>query len=156
MRDTLFLMNDIFDVLADPIRREILVRLQNAAPGDLAVGDVVSALKLTQPTVSKHLKVLRDAGLVTVREEGQHRYYRLNPEPLAIVDGWVSGMGSAKTQRPNTTTSRQLADTEATRFVTDIDFAGAGRAVGATAARVEKEVRSVLDAVRTILGSKPR
>ncbi len=156
MRDTLFLMNDIFDVLADPIRREILVRLRNAAPGDLAVGDVVTALKLTQPTVSKHLKVLRDAGLVAVREDGQHRFYRLNPEPLATVDGWVSAMSSEKTARRTAAASVPKEDPAVTEFVSEIDFAGAGRAVGAAAARVEIEVRSVLEAVRTILGSKPR
>jgi ArsR family transcriptional regulator len=149
-------MNDIFDVLADPIRREILVRLRNAAPGDLAVGDVVTALKLTQPTVSKHLKVLRDAGLVSVREEGQHRFYRLNPEPLAIVDGWVSAMSSDNAAHRDVDSSRPKADPAVTEFVSEIDFAGAGRAVGAAAARVEIEVRSVLDAIRTILGSKPR
>jgi DNA-binding transcriptional ArsR family regulator len=149
-------MNDIFDVLADPIRREILVRLRNAAPGDLAVGDVVAALRLTQPTVSKHLKVLRDTGLVTVREEGQHRYYRLNPEPLAIVDGWVSGLSSEKPARPAAASSPRSAQAAPTNFLADIDFESAGRAVGAGAARVEREVRSVIDAVRTILGSNPR
>lgn len=149
-------MNDIFDVLAVPIRREILVRLRNAAPGDLAVGDVVTALRLTQPTVSKHLKVLRDAGLVTVREEGQHRYYRLNPEPLAIVDGWVSGLNSARPERKTSASSERSDQTAPTQFLADIDFEGAGRAVGAGAARVEREVRSVIEAVRTILGSNPR
>jgi DNA-binding transcriptional ArsR family regulator len=49
----------------------------------------VGELSVTQPTVSKHLKVLRDVGLVTVREEGQHRFYRLNAEPLEEVDDWL-------------------------------------------------------------------
>jgi DNA-binding transcriptional ArsR family regulator len=149
-------MNDIFDVLADPIRREILGRLHKAAPGDLAVGDVVSALGLTQPTVSKHLKVLREAGLVTVREDGQHRYYRLQPEPLAVVDGWVSALNGAKnTPRP---TSKPVKDSPpvATSYLSEIDFSDAGRRVGRAAARAELEVRSVIDALRTILGSNPR
>jgi len=149
-------MNDIFDVLADPIRREILGCLHKAAPGDLAVGDVVSALGLTQPTVSKHLKVLREAGLVTVREDGQHRYYRLRPEPLAVVDGWVSALNGAKnTPRPASEPVKDFPPV-ATSYLADIDFAGAGRRVGRAAARAELEVRSVIDALRTILGSNPR
>jgi ArsR family transcriptional regulator, arsenate/arsenite/antimonite-responsive transcriptional repressor len=50
---------------------------------------MVTKLGISQPTVSKHLRVLRDIGLVTTREEGQHRYYRLDPEPLVGVEDWV-------------------------------------------------------------------
>jgi DNA-binding transcriptional ArsR family regulator len=113
-------MNDIFDVLAEPLRRDILVHLRNAAPGDLAVGDVVSLIGSTQPTVSKHLKVLRDAGLVTVREDGQHRFYRVNPEPLAIVEGWVSVMNDAPAA------SVDLVP----RVLPEADLAGLGRSLG--------------------------
>ncbi len=122
-------MDDIFNVLAEPIRREILVRLRNAAPGDLAVGDLVTSLGLSQPTVSKHLKVLRDTGLVAVREDGQHRFYRLNPEPLAAVEGWVLGMndGRPATADPETPTLGLLKD---------VDVVGLGRAVGRFAATV--------------------
>jgi DNA-binding transcriptional ArsR family regulator len=120
------------------------------------VGDVVSALGLTQPTVSKHLKVLREAGLVTVREDGQHRYYRLQPEPLAVVDGWVSALnGATSTPRPASNPVKD-APPVVTSYLADIDFAGAGRRVGRAAARAELEVRSVIDALRTILGSNPR
>ena len=88
-------MGDIFDVIADPTRRELLRvllehRLENQQDlGEVSVGGLVEALELSQPTVSKHLKVLRDSGLVAVREEGQHRYYRLEPSPLEAVEDWI-------------------------------------------------------------------
>ena len=58
--------------------------------GEISVGDLVEHLGLSQPTVSKHLKVLRDHGLVTVREDGQHRYYRMNPAPLGSIEDWLA------------------------------------------------------------------
>lgn len=57
--------------------------------GEISVGDLVEKLELSQPTVSKHLKVLRDHGLVTVREDGQHRYYRLDATPLEQIEDWL-------------------------------------------------------------------
>ncbi|MBW8872015.1 MAG: metalloregulator ArsR/SmtB family transcription factor [Leifsonia sp.] len=88
-------MADIFDVIADPTRRDILRVLldRNAdgmhSAGEISVSEIVATLELSQPTVSKHLKVLREAGLVSVREEGQHRYYRLDAGPLEAVEDWV-------------------------------------------------------------------
>ncbi|MFF1635605.1 ArsR/SmtB family transcription factor [Leifsonia sp. NPDC058248] len=88
-------MADIFDVIADATRRDILaVLLDRHADdvhsfGEISVSEIVATLELSQPTVSKHLKVLRDAGLVAVREEGQHRYYRLDSEPLEVVEDWI-------------------------------------------------------------------
>jgi ArsR family transcriptional regulator, arsenate/arsenite/antimonite-responsive transcriptional repressor len=85
-------MADIFDIVADSTRREILQVLlesQASGSGEVAVSQIVQALELSQPTVSKHLKVLRDAGLVAVREEGQHRYYHLDSSPLEEVDEWL-------------------------------------------------------------------
>ncbi len=81
-------MTDIFDVLSDPTRRALLVQL--AASPELPVGALVEQSGLTQPTVSKHLKVLRDAGLVQVREEAQHRFYRLDPARLGEVVEWLA------------------------------------------------------------------
>jgi DNA-binding transcriptional ArsR family regulator len=100
-------MTDLFDVLADDTRRAIVSRL-NTASGDgdgglveLSVGELVDQVGMTQPTVSKHLKVLRECEIVRVREEGQHRYYRLNPEALAPVASWVGGVvGNAPQTRP--------------------------------------------------------
>jgi ArsR family transcriptional regulator len=88
-------MADIFDVIADSTRRDILhilLERYNQARdvgGEISVSDIVIQLALSQPTVSKHLKVLREAGLVAVREEGQHRYYRLDYAPLEEVEDWL-------------------------------------------------------------------
>ncbi|WP_442576850.1 ArsR/SmtB family transcription factor [Microbacterium sp. F51-2R] len=85
-------MADIFDVIADGTRREILqLLLARSADGErgTSVSRIVNELGVSQPTVSKHLKVLREASLVSVREEGQHRYYSLSPAPLDEVDDWL-------------------------------------------------------------------
>ena len=88
-------MADIFDVVSDPTRRQLMLALlersvsRDAGGGEISVGDLVERLGLSQPTVSKHLKVLRDHGLVTVREDGQHRYYRLDPGPLEELEDWL-------------------------------------------------------------------
>lgn len=85
-------MADIFDVIADGTRRDILqllLRRDQETEAGTSVSEIVGELSVSQPTVSKHLKVLREAGLVSVREEGQHRFYRLEPEPLDEVDDWL-------------------------------------------------------------------
>lgn len=90
-----YAMADIFDVVADSTRRDILHILldrYNQATetgGEISVSDIVSQLGLSQPTVSKHLKVLREAGLVAVREDGQHRLYRLDHSPLEVIEDWL-------------------------------------------------------------------
>jgi ArsR family transcriptional regulator, arsenate/arsenite/antimonite-responsive transcriptional repressor len=92
---TLVGMADIFAVIADGTRRDILTILLDRHTGregssrEISVSDIVAHLELSQPTVSKHLKVLREAGLVTVREEGQHRYYALEYAPLEVVEDWL-------------------------------------------------------------------
>lgn len=85
-------MADIFDVIADGTRRDILqLLLDRSSAGErgTSVSHIVQQLGVSQPTVSKHLKVLREAQLVSVREEGQHRYYSLSPAPLDEVDDWL-------------------------------------------------------------------
>ena len=85
-------MADIFDVVADSTRREMLqILLENleTGSGEMSVSELVARTGLSQPTVSKQLKVLRDAGLVGVREEGQHRLYRLDPTPLEELEDWA-------------------------------------------------------------------
>lgn len=79
-------MTTTFAVLAEPTRRRILDLLLDEPR---SVGDLVAELGLTQPGTSKHLKVLRDAGLVKVRRDAQRRWYELQPEPLAEVDAWL-------------------------------------------------------------------
>jgi DNA-binding transcriptional ArsR family regulator len=84
-------MADIFSVIADPTRRDILLILleKYQSEDEISVSEIVTRLETSQPTVSKHLKVLREAELVSVREDGQHRFYALNPEPLEIVEDFV-------------------------------------------------------------------
>jgi DNA-binding transcriptional ArsR family regulator len=91
-------MADIFDVLADGTRRELLTRLERRA-GEVSVSELVTELGISQPTVSKHLKVLREYGLVTVREEGQHRYYRLDRAPFAELEHWLAPFVGDETPR---------------------------------------------------------
>jgi DNA-binding transcriptional ArsR family regulator len=85
-------MADIFGVIADATRRDILrLLLDRSVLGNsgTSVSYIVQHLGVSQPTVSKHLKVLRDAGLVSVREDGQHRYYSLLSAPLDDVEDWL-------------------------------------------------------------------
>ena len=77
---------DAFTVLAEPTRRRILDELVGA---EASVGALVDALALPQPTVSKHLRVLRDAGFVSCRSHAQQRIYRVEPEPLQAVATWL-------------------------------------------------------------------
>ena len=74
------------EVLAEPTRRRILDLLRER---ERSVGELVTALDLSQPGVSKHLRVLRAAGLVAVRQEAQRRWYTLDAAPLAEVDAWL-------------------------------------------------------------------
>ena len=78
------------DVLGDPVRRRILDLL---ARGETSAGELAAAVQeefgISHPAVSHHLRVLREAGLVTARSEGQRRLYRLRPEPLIELDAWL-------------------------------------------------------------------
>lgn len=74
-------------VLSEPRRLAILELLRD---GERPVGELVGQLGLSQPAVSKHLRVLRDAGLVQVRVDAQRRLYRIRPEPLADLDEWLA------------------------------------------------------------------
>ncbi|WP_433299595.1 ArsR/SmtB family transcription factor [Pseudonocardia sp. CA-142604] len=76
-----------FEVLAEPTRRRILDLLRDRPR---LVGELSAELGLSQPGTSKHLRVLRDAGLVKVRAEAQRRWYELDPAPLAEVDAWLA------------------------------------------------------------------
>ena len=77
---------DAFNAVAEPRRREILDLL---AKGEQPVNDLVARLGVAQPLVSKHLRVLREVGLVEVRDQGRQRMYRLNGEPLKSIHDWV-------------------------------------------------------------------
>ena len=74
------------EALADPVRRAIVERL---ADGDVGAGDIAEAFPISRPAISRHLRVLREAGLVTSRVAGQHRIYALDRRPLAELDAWL-------------------------------------------------------------------
>ncbi len=77
---------DAFAVLAEPTRRRILDELRRS---ESSVNDLVASLAVSQPTMSKHLKVLREAGFVSVRTAAQQRVYRIEREPFTRVDAWL-------------------------------------------------------------------
>jgi DNA-binding transcriptional ArsR family regulator len=76
----------VLEVIAEPTRRRILDAVRD---GERSVGELVEKVGMHQPGVSRHLKVLRDAGLVEVRQDAQRRLYRLRPEPLMELDAWL-------------------------------------------------------------------
>lgn len=79
-------MESTFGIIAEPSRRAILSLL---ASSERSVGDIEQELSMSQPSVSKHLRVLRDAGFVEARIDAQRRVYRLRPEPFMEVDEWL-------------------------------------------------------------------
>lgn len=80
-------MESVFDIIAEPNRRAILNLLVSS---EQSVGDIERQLQMSQPTVSKHLRVLREAGFVESTVDAQRRLYRLKPEPLQEVDTWLA------------------------------------------------------------------
>ncbi|HWC81550.1 MAG TPA: metalloregulator ArsR/SmtB family transcription factor [Pseudonocardiaceae bacterium] len=78
---------DAFTVIAEPTRRRILDNLRDA---ERSVGELADALAISQPAMSKHLKVLREAGFVSCRTAAQQRIYRIEPAPLATLDDWLA------------------------------------------------------------------
>jgi DNA-binding transcriptional ArsR family regulator len=80
-------MDTIFDALADPMRRRILDLLRERPH---LVGELATRLNASQPSISKHLRVLREIGLVTARQDAQRRWYELRIEPLAEIEAWLN------------------------------------------------------------------
>jgi DNA-binding transcriptional ArsR family regulator len=80
-------MESVFEIIAEPNRRAILSLLVSS---EQSVGEIERRLRMTQPTVSKHLRVLREAGFVESTVDAQRRLYRLKPEPLEEVDAWLA------------------------------------------------------------------
>lgn len=153
-------MADIFDVVADPTRRELLQVLleryltSDSEAGEISVGELVDKLGLSQPTVSKHLKVLRDSDLVTVREEGQHRYYRLDSTPLETLEDWLIPFLSADfdggAEDAGSTVFAAWSGSglpkPLRRMADSIEHsADAGTAVGRTVADASHQVRTVIE-----------
>jgi DNA-binding transcriptional ArsR family regulator len=80
-------VESVFEIIAEPSRRAMLSLL---ASSELSVGEIERQLRLPQPAVSKHLRVLREAGFVEATVDAQRRLYRLKPEPLQEVDAWLA------------------------------------------------------------------
>jgi DNA-binding transcriptional ArsR family regulator len=80
-------MESVFEIIAEPNRRAILGLLVSSQQ---SVGEIERQLRMTQPTVSKHLRVLREAGFVESKVDAQRRLYRLKPEPLREIDSWLA------------------------------------------------------------------
>jgi DNA-binding transcriptional ArsR family regulator len=80
-------VSELFTVLGEPVRRRILDLLRERPR---LVGEISVELALSQPATSRHLRVLRDAGVVSVRPDAQRRWYELRPEPLAELDAWLA------------------------------------------------------------------
>ena len=81
------MQSSVFQTLADPTRLRIVEAL---AAGEQAVGDLVRVVDIDQSGVSRHLRILGEAGFVTMRPDGQKRLYSLRPEPFRAIDGWVA------------------------------------------------------------------
>jgi DNA-binding transcriptional ArsR family regulator len=77
----------VFAVLADPVRRQIVELLRD---GEVGAGEIAERFPMSRPAVSRHLRLLREAGLVASEVRGQHRTYRLTPAPLAALDAWLA------------------------------------------------------------------
>ena len=90
--------SEIFQVLADPVRLRIVETLRE---GEQAVSDLVDKVEIHQSGVSRHLRILHEAGFLNVRPEGQKRFYSLRPEPFQELDVWVANYRSVWEQRLN-------------------------------------------------------
>jgi ArsR family transcriptional regulator len=139
-------MSDIFDVIADESRREILALLLErslAGKAEMSVSDLVTKTGLSQPTVSKQLKVLRESGLVVVREDGQHRLYHLDATPLEQLEAWVVPfLGSDILNSSEQERERVLGE----------DVVEMATSVGRTAATAVHKVSGLVDLLKQKLG----
>ena len=136
-------MADIFDVIADGTRRDILQFLLSRsadAETGTSVSQIVAELGVSQPTVSKHLKVLREAELVEVREEGQRRFYSLAATPLEQVDDWLMQFFVDEDDLAD----EIAAVTEAAPVVLPESAARAAETIGRAAASAKSVVQSAL------------
>lgn len=128
------MIDDVFSVIADPTRRQILRALSS---GKHSVGELVGELGVSQPTVSKHLKVLRLAGLVETEAAGQKRYYSLTPAPLHKVTLWIEALSHAHA------TSQSEGETSADRQ----DAPSSAAEEAANAAVVEADAAADIDPI---------
>ena len=155
-------MADIFDVIADGTRRDLLKVLlgqrmivqkpgsAESTNGEISVGQIVERMGLSQPTVSKHLKVLRDHGLVSVREDGQHRYYRLDTDPLEEIEDWLIPFLSADFD------ADAVDDPRSAAVFAAWSGADVGETIGRRIAETSHQARAVINDAGGAVTSLPR
>ena len=143
-------MPDIFGVISDSTRRDILQLLleRQLDDAEISVSEIVAKLGLSQPTVSKHLKVLREAELVTVREEGQHRFYSLDAEPLEMVEDFVipflsAGFDTEVTVEYVSETGEVMPDFDGTEVLPE-EVSSAAENIGRVVANAEHRVKELV------------
>ncbi|GAA3390707.1 ArsR/SmtB family transcription factor [Cryptosporangium minutisporangium] len=102
----------VWEALADPVRREILTVL---CAGEATVGAIAARFPVSRPAVSRHLRVLREAGLAEAEVRGQERVYRLRPGPLAEVDAWLQHLGGIPRTAPGPASRLDALETELRR-----------------------------------------
>ncbi|GAA3059348.1 DNA-binding transcriptional regulator, ArsR family [Actinokineospora globicatena] len=90
-------VDEVAGAIADPVRRRILLMLRD---GERSAGDIAAQFAISRPAVSRHLRVLREAGLVTDQVVGRQRVYRLEPGPLLALAGWLGGFAPASKWEP--------------------------------------------------------
>lgn len=106
---------DVFEAIADPVRRAVLLRLVD---GPARVVDVANEHPISRPAISRHLRLLGEAGLVTAEDRGRERHYSLRPEPLAEVTDFVTQIsGSGRRRPPVPAHALEALDTEVRRTV---------------------------------------
>jgi len=156
-------MADIFGVIADETRRQVLAVLleryvsAESETGEISVGDIVERLGLTQPTVSKHLRVLRDHGLVAVREDGQHRYYSLDSSPLEDVEDWLLPFLSADFDDADFEGDELDAAVDGSAVFAAWSGADVGDTIGRRIAEGSHQARSVIqDASEKVVNRLPK
>ena len=116
---------DVFAALADPVRRSLL---RSMTTGPARVVDLASSLPISRPAVSKHLRLLAEAGLVTATEHGRERHYRLNPEALSPVAQLVQDLSAPAGGPRLSTPTLDALDTEVRRTTRERRRAGHARA----------------------------
>ena len=146
--------DDVFAVIAEATRRDILASLLE---GDKAVGELVRELEASQPTISKHLKVLREADLVSMRAQGQKRFYALNPKPLAGVASWLEAfdVGSAASAGAAEAPAEPAIGAKAPAAMASATPAIGTSAPGISAAGTSAQMPSAQESAAAALAARP-
>lgn len=133
---------DLFSVISDPTRRALLLQLHQ---GECSVGELVDAVGVSQPTVSKHLKVLRDAGLAQTRVQGQRRFYTLHAEPLHEIGEFVLQLLPEPSADEGHTGDTPASGSEVARLEADAHHSRKAHGMGRTVEQVTERAQEFFD-----------